>query len=101
MKKKICKIHKKELTPEHNEFSPGYTGRKECTDCVDNLDFWLPMPLYIIGVGGMAYYSIFPMFPELRFATIILSIGLLLLFFMQGSTWRVLKRLFIKTLKGS
>jgi len=98
---KICKIHKKKLTPEHNEFSPGFTGRMECTDCGDNLDFWLPLGLLL----PLAIISIYTAtFPDvriqdifyLRYGTLIFGLGLLLFHFTQGSSLRVLKRMIQK-----
>ena len=97
-KTKICKVHKKGLTPAKGEWFilPIKGIGLECTDCVDTLDFWLPMPLYIVGIFGMIYYAIFPIAPDIVIPQLILMGGILILFFMQGSTWRVLKRLFQK-----
>ena len=80
----VCKKHKtKRKYVAGHLFGRTFDEHYECEICVDNLDFWLPMPIYIVGIGGMIYYSIFP-------------IILLFLFFTQGSTWRVLKRLLKK-----
>ena len=94
MKKKICKRHKKRLTPELGEFTGIPTGKLECTNCVDNLDFWLPMPILAGVVLGLVYHAIFPTVPEIRYWLLFIGLMGLLLFLTLGSTQRVLKRLF-------
>ncbi len=91
---KRCKKHNKILTPEHNEFSSGFTGRLECTDCIDNLDFWLPMPSFVIIFFMSIFYIIFPIFPEMRYLIMFLLVSVSILFFAIESNIRVLKRLF-------
>ena len=97
MKSKICKIHNKELTPERGEFTGILTGRYECTDCIDNFDFWLPLIGLVTALSASVYYAIFPISPEpfVRYGLLFIGLICILLFLMEGSTWRVLKRLYI------
>jgi len=88
MRKEICKKHGIELTQKYEEFT-GFPlkGKLECKHCIDDLDFWLPMPFVLTGIGGIIYFIL-----TLNFFAAFLGVSIIGLFLTEGSTWRVLRR---------